>query len=949
MQKSLNVYFVGMKNLRTVLSLLAILFLSTATAQTYKISGTVTDRESKDALPGVSIAVYNRTDSNNKKGTVTDADGSFTIDGLEAGRYRIKISYVGYEPVMRSINIDGDVKLDNIALSASSTSLKNVVVEGKMARAEQKGDTTQFNAGAFKTNPDANAEDLVTKMPGITTDNGTLKVNGENVKQVLVDGKPFFGDDPATAVKNLPAEVIDKIQVFDKLSDQAQFTGFDDGQAQKTINITTKQGKNNGQFGKIYAGYGTDNRYIAGGNVNLFKGSRRISIIGLSNNINQQNFNTEDLLGVVGTNSGQQRGGFGGMRSNGGQRGGGNFQRGGGGNDVSNFLTGQQAGIAATNALGINYSDNWGKKIKVSGSYFFNNSNTNNTTTLDRQYITSDNAGLVYHENSSSNAKNTNHRFNFRFEYDMDSSNSIIISPRLSVQQNKTTTTLAGNNVLTDTIPVSYTNNNTSAENIGYNFSNNILYRHKFSKKGRTLSLNLNTQTNYRSTDGSLYALNGYNHKDTTTTDQQYSLTSGGYTVSPNISYTEPISKIGLVQISYNPSFTKNQSSKATNDKDSALGTYTDLNKALSNQFDNTYNTQNGGISYRINNKKLSASAGVSVQYATLSGEQVYPVSNTTEKNFSSVLPNAMFNYRFSTGKNFRFIYRTNNNAPSISQLQNVVDNSNPLLLKSGNPSLQQDYQQTIIMRYGATNTKKATSFFIFAYANFANNYIGNATFIPTKDTTINNISVLQGSQLSMPVNLDGYFSGRTFITYGLPLGFIKSNLNLNGGANYTRTPAMINSRINLSDNYTYNGGLTLSSNISEKVDFTLSYTGNYSIIKNSIQTQSDNSYYFQTTSLKFNWIFLKGFVLNTNLNHTLYTGLSQSYNQEFLLWNAAFGYKFFKDRSLELKLSVYDILNQNRAINRTTTETYIEDSHTNVLQRYFMLNLTYTLRKFKM
>lgn len=308
-----------------------------------------------------------------------------------------------------------------------------------------------------------------------------------------------------------------------------------------------------------------------------------------------------------------------------------------------------------------------------------------------------------------------------------------------------------------------------------------------------------------------------------------------------------------------------------------------------------------------------------------------------------------MLMYRFSRTKNLRIMYSTSTNPPNITQLQDVIDITNPLLLKTGNPNLKQDYDHNITLRYGATNTKNATNFFAFGMVQFTQNYIGNASFIPTKDTLFSDgFPVNRGSQLNMPVNLDGYMNARTFLTYGFPVKAIKSNLNLNAGFNYSHTPALINNLTNFSNNYTLTGGLTVGSNVSENVDFTLTYSGNYSIVKNSLQTELNNKYYQQNTTLRFNWIFLKGFVFNTNMTHTLYTGLSQSFNQSFLLWNASFGYKFLKNRSLDARISVNDILNQNRSISRTVTETYIEDSYTRVLQRYFMFTLTYTLRNFR-
>lgn len=940
--------------------IVTILFVSLAfvtKAQNLKISGRLLDRgDTSVPLIGASVTVAPTSDTTKRTGTVTDENGMFSLENLTTGTYQLEVRYVGYKTYTHTVSLfNTDLQLADIPLYASANTLQNVTIVGKQIKAQQLDDTTQFNANAFKTNPDANAEDLVTKMPGVTSDNGNLKVNGEDVKQVLVDGKPFFGDDPATAVKNLPAEIIDKIQVFDKLSDQAQFTGFDDGQTQKTINIITKRGKNNGQFGKVYAGYGTDGRYLAGGSVNLFKNDTRISIIGLSNNINQQNFNSEDLLGVIGNSSGRNRGGGGrGGYSGGGHgsgyQGGGGRGGGSGGSDASNFLVGQQGGITTTNSIGLNYSDDWGKKIKVSGSYFFNSTNNVNNTNLRRQYITAADSNLVYNETSATTAKNQNHRLNFRFEYTIDSSNALIITPKLSIQNNSTNTTLNGTNTLLGDLLTSTTNDHNSAQNTGYSLNNNILFRHKFARQGRTISVNIGTQYNSRTGSGDIYSLNQFIQSDTTLLDQNYNLTSGGYTISPSVNYTEPIGKLGQLMVYYNPSYNKSNSDKETYDLNPLTGTYSDFDTLLSNKYDNTYITQRGGVNYRIGNRKLRGMIGVSEQYATLKGTQVFPHDFTLQKTFSNVLPMAMLNYRFNTGTNLRIMYRTNTDAPSISQLQDVIDISNPLLLKTGNPDLKQDYQHTIIMRYGSTNPKTSHSFFVFLYGNYIKDYIGNQTIIPTKDTLFSNGYLInKGSQLTRPVNLDGYFNLRGFVTYGTPVDLIKSNLNLSGGLTYNRLPALVNESTNLANNYALTGSVAVSSNISENVDFTLSYTGNYNIVKNSLQTSLDNTYYSQVTTLKFNWIFLKGFVFNTNVNHQLYTGLSQGYNQSYFLWNASLGYKFLKDRSLEAKISVYDILNQNRAVTRTVTETYIEDSYTNVLRRYLMLNVTYTLRNFKM
>ncbi len=930
----------NLKHISIIISILLYNY-SIAHAQTdFTINGRILEEDDElTPVIGATIRLASLTDTSVGTGTVSDIDGYFTLRGIGSGQYRISVSYIGTQPFEQIISVTNENKeLGTIRLKNQSRMLDQVIVQGQQIRVKQLGDTTEFNAGAFKTNPDASAEDLLSKMPGVTSEGGTVKVQGEEIRQVLVDGKPFFGDDPSAALKNLPAEVIDKIQVFERLSDQSQFTGFDDGQGQKSINIITKSGSNTGQFGKIYAGYGSDDRYTAGGNINLFNGDRRISIIGLSNNINQQNFSSEDLMGV--SSGGRSGGGRGGGRMPGG---------GGSGRGGNDFLVGQQGGITATNSLGINYSDTWGKKINVSGSYFLNTTQNDNKTELTREYFTAADSGLNYQEKSATANNNTNHRFNFRFDYTIDSSNSLLITPRLSIQNNAYQTNLTGNSFLTGQSPIGNIINNNQSDNLGYNFNNNILYRHRFAKRGRTLSANLGTQLNTRNGESAVYSLNEYLGADTTLLDQQSDLLTNGYTLSGNITYTEPVGEKSQVMINYNPSFTENHSDKETFNYSPADNGYTLFDSLLSNKYDNTYTTHRGGLNYRFNDQKVNFMIGANMQHALLEGEQFFPYTFQLRQSFTNILPQAMFNYKFSQGQNLRLMYRTATNAPSITQLQQVPDITNPLLLRTGNPNLIQDYTHTMVLRYGKTNTANAHSLFFFTHASYTDDYIGSETIIPSNDSVFtDNITIRRGSQLTRPVNLDGNWNTRSFFTYGLPLSIIKSNLNMNAGVSFRRTPSLVNGQANYSNNYAPSAGVVVSSNISEQLDFTFSYNGNYNIVRNTLQQQTDNSYYSHLASFRVNWLPHDRIVLNTSLDHNMYSGLNQGFNQQFLLWNAYAGYKFLKDRSLEARISVYDLLNQNQSISREITDTYLEDSRTRVLTQYFMFSLTYTLRNFK-
>jgi uncharacterized membrane protein YgcG len=930
---------------KRILLLINLLLLSGSIvfAQNTTVRGVLIDAKDNQPVLNVTVQLASTMDTSNKQAALTDPDGIFTLT-VPAGSYTLTTTTLGYESIIRTLTLSGaPVDLGTIALKGTAAQLQNVTVQSTVLRTDQNGDTTAFNANAYKVNPDANAEDLIIKMPGVTNDNGTIKVNGEDVKRVLVDGKDFFGDDPNAAIKNLPAEIIDKIQVYDRASDQAAFAGFDDGNQQKTINIVTRRGRNNGMFGKVQAGYGIgeegDNgRYTLGGNINFFNGDRRISLVGLANNINQQNFSSEDLLGV-------SSGSGGGGRSGGGRRGGsgGSGFTGGagsyGGDAASNFLVSQQGGITETQSIGINYSDTWGKKLKATGSYFFNRSDNSNTAELTRTYITDTN--LVYTERGFTRSVNNNHRASLRIEWTIDSANSIILNPRLSYQQNETNRNLGGATTLGESIRQDTINNLYNAVNNGYNFSNSALWRHRFAKQGRTLSVNLDTRLNSKTGNGSLYS------SGDTVLNQRNDLDAAGTTLSMGINYTEPISDKSQLQVNYSPSYNHNTSDRSTYNYDGAG--YTDLDTGLTNRFTNNYTYHRGGVGYRYNDSLFSFNATLNAQYATLDGTQTYPLQLDVNRNFTNLLPQAMFNYRFSRKENIRVFYRTNNNAPSITQLQNIVDNSNPLFLRTGNPDLVQDYIHSLGIRYGKTGIGKGDGLFVFANGSYVKDYIGNATYIASGDSmTVRNVRLNPGTQLSLPVNLDAAWRGSAFLTYSLPVTRIKSNINLSGGFTYNRTPAIINNLENFATNYAFNGGLVVGSNISENLDFTVTYNGACTIAKNSLQSQSNFSYYTQTTSLKLNWIFLKGVVFNTNLTHTLYSGLGDSYDRQFLLWNASLGYKFLKSKALQADIYAFDILKQNNSINRTITDTYIEDSRTQVLQRYFMLRLTYTLRAFK-
>jgi len=920
-----------------------------------KLTGTLTDADDHSPMIGASVKLFPVSDSTQWQGMVTNDSGKFEFSNLSKGLYQLQFNYTGYKAFEQKAFVNNtDKNLGEIALSKNTTVLKDVNIVENQTRVEQKTDTSEYNSRAYKTNKDATAEDLVTKMPGITSENGTVKAHGETVQKVMIDGKEYFGDDASLALKNLPSEIVDRVQVFDRMNDQSNFTGFDDGNSQKAMNILTKNGMNNGLFGKFYAGYGylTDSRYSAGASLNWFKGNRRLSFIGMSNNVNQQNFSSQDLLGLTGSSGGGGprgggMGGFGGGRGGSGRGGGGNWNQGN-----NNFLVGQSGGIATTHSAGINYTDVFGKKnnIKLSGSYFFNLTDNLNKTELTRSYFNTGDTSTVYKEANTTTSRNMNHRINLRLEYIIDTNNILTFTPKFNYQDNSQTNEIDAQNLFSEGTTLSRTLSTYTSKSNGYNASGDLLFQHRFNKRYRTLSINAATTINNKYGNTSQLAQNNYETvSDSSTLDQQGNSASTSYKVNGNVTYTEPAGKTGMVQLSYEPSYTWNKVDKETFNSDTAAKTYSLLDTSLSNRYDNDYMTHRASASYRVKGEAYNITIGLAGQYALLTGATLFPFSSNTVRSFYNLLPNAQFNYKFKNGSNLKISYRTSTNPPSVQQLQNVIDNTNPLLLSAGNPDLKQSFSHFLMTRYGYTSLKKGQTFFAFASFNYTQNYIGNSTLIAASDTLLNDMVTLRtGSQLTQPVNLNGNMSVNSFFTYGLPITKIKCNINFNAGFNYTRTLGLINNATNWSNTYGVNGGLVLSSNINEKIDFTVSYNGNYNIVKNTLQTSANNNYYTHNANLKFNWQFWKGFVLNTGLQNTLYSGISNGFNQNIFLWNAALGYKFLKDESLDVRFSVNDVLNQNSGISRTVTETYVEDSKNQVLKRYLMVTVTYTLRNFK-
>jgi len=907
--------------------------LAEADQNSSRVRGTILEKDTYKALVGVNVVFYNLKDTT-LSFTYTDNNGWFIIPRMPYGEFRMEITHIGYQKVTENITVaEKRVEVGRIFLKPEVVPLQSVEVTGVLALAVQIGDTTQYNADAFTTTLDATAEELILKMPGIVDNDGTIQTLGENVVQVLVDGKPFFGDDPTTALKNLPAEIIDKIQIYDQQSDQSLLTGIDDGNTKKTINIVIKPGMKVGQFGKIYAGYAPESLYQAGANLHLFNGERRTSIIIQSNNINSQNFGINDMLGAM-------KGGPGG----GGERGSGD--PGGGDGGMVGGMGDSKVGLTETHAFGLNFQDKLFSKIEVAGSYFFNYTNNDNNSRYYRQYTYDPDADHDYYYTDQSRIKNINHRFNLRMDYDITKRDKILFTPSLAVQLNNRHS-LSNSENYTDDLLFNTLENRYRSNQTGINLTNNIMYRHEFIKNSRILMISLNNSYNGQDGDNRLESLTE-TESDSEVVNQQSQIDGFGRNIGTNISFVEDLGRFGRATVYYNVNRNTNSSNKKTYDFSYVTGEFSEIDTASSSVFDNNTHSQEIGFGHSLNYNQFLLNSRLNYQTLTMTNDQSYPEILKGKKVFRSILPSLMLKYKFSPTSNVIFRYTGTANTPELKQLQEVLDNHIPEMLSIGNAALVQQFNHSLSIRFGTSNISKATFFYTTFSGTYAENFIGERTIIATTEAlNWNDIKIGEGCQLTVPENFSGYYTIRAASSYGFPIKLIKSNLNLNLTGNYSHVPGYLNYSKYNANNTDAGAQIGISSNISRNFDFNISTGLSLNSTRSSLNSSENTQYLSQRSSFRLDWTIWKGFNIQIDLNYQYYERGSTNMDNTAFLWNVAFGKKFFKNDRGDLHVYFYDILNQNNNITRRVTDTYIEESQSEILGRYFMLKFTYSIRNF--
>ncbi|MBK5271092.1 MAG: TonB-dependent receptor, partial [Bacteroidia bacterium] len=715
-----------------------------------------------------------------------------------------------------------------------------------------KNDTVQFNASGFKTKPNATVEDLLKKLPGVEVDKeGNVKSQGEQVQKVYVDGKEFFGNDPKLATKNLTADMVESIQVFDDMSDQAKFTKIDDGSRNKTVNIKLKKDRNKGYFGRALAAYGDQGRYEGNMSINKFNGNQRISLLFNINNINKPGFSFSDIISSMGGFSGFGGGGGGGFGGGGGGGfGGGGGGFGGGGGGFGGFGGSGSTGIIKSLSTGLNYSDLWANKIKVSGSYFFSNSNTEQRqNTLRQSFFPGDSTANLNRE-TYSNTKNQNHKFNLRLEYQIDSANSLIYIPSVTLQHSENfnqDTSFSISQIPAKQYLAITGNSINSNERNGVNIGNNFLFRHKFTKIGRTLTVGWNNTFGNSQSDGLTYSDNEFFRQDGTVVgsfiqNQQNKQKTNTRNNIISTSYTEPIGLNKLLEFNYAYTNNVSESNKQTYNYNSTTFKYDNPNLLLTNNFKNTFLAHRVGLNFRVQEKKYNYQFGLAVQQSTLESNSYQGLTgkdSLAKRSYTNFFPTANFNFTPARSKNLRFSYNGRTNQPSISQLQNVPDATDTLNISIGNPDLKEEFNHSVNISY---NTFNAVSFRFIA---------ANLRFSATQNKIVNSIRYAGPTQIIRPENVNGYFTTSSFITLGLPFKTPKlkgSSLNFNNNMSFTRDVSLLNGKENIGKTFTASQGAGINFN-KEKFDVGVKLNIAYTDIGYSVNTTLNEKYFTQTYS----------------------------------------------------------------------------------------------------
>ena len=887
----------------------------------FSLKGVIVDTLKNEPVEFATISLIPKGETTALKYALTNSNGGFEILSIPGGVYNMRVEYLGYKAVTREVNFSRQRAVDvgKIGMIEDVSAFEAVTVSAMGNPITVKKDTIEFNAASFKTTENDALEDLLKKLPGIEVDSdGNITANGKTITKIMVDGKAFFLNDPQLATKNLPAKIVDKVRVVDRRSEQAQFTGIDDGNDETVIDLSIRPGMMNGWFGNMTGGYGTEDRYQAAGTAGRFSSSSQLMFIGNANNTNNRAFS--DMAGSM-------------MRGAGGGAGmaGGNVRIGGA------LMSLGGSGITTSWMLGANGSyetDN--RKLRVGGSYSFGSSDNVSEGIGTRRTFLEDST-FVYDQSTKNINSSDNHSASFELDWKLSDKTSILFRPRVSITKGvsegisdyNTTGFIGG-------ADLSGGDSRTYLTNDGQNLSGDLLFRQRLNKPGRTFSVNLTYS--YSNSDS-----NGHNESETyindQTTglsetniiDQKYNTLDKSYSMGARASYTEALGGNFFLELAYRYNYSKSQSTKEAFNHNGITNAWDIRDDDYSTDFTNTFITQQAEVNLRKNGEKLSYTVGMNAMPSRTKSVGGVQDIDRSVVNFS---PIARIEYRFSDVNNLRINYRGSTRQPTISQLQPVPDNSNPLRIPVGNPDLLPSFTQNLSLEYRSTNRATFRSMSASIGGNYVINSIVNKTWYEDG-----------GVQYSQPVNEDGVYSLDGRFMYNTPIAKSKfyvmnnTSVDYNNGISYSNALRNETQTLSVSEmlNLTYRG---------TKVEVRVGGRARYYKSWYSINTNAKSATWNNSAEASFNWTLPAGINLESNFNYIFYVGYGTGYNEPSAVWNASATKLLFKNMGT-LSVRIFDILKEARSVNMSQTDNYFQETRNIILGQYVMVSFTYRFGTF--
>ncbi|MDO3626670.1 outer membrane beta-barrel protein [Mucilaginibacter sp. BT774] len=917
-----------------------------ATAQTGReVHGTVTD-STKLGVPGANIKLI--SDKGDSTVTITDPTGKFVFPAVNGTKLTLTVSSIGYQRIKKHFSLDADTKpatLGTVILKQENNTLQGVTIVG-VNPVTLKEDTVEYKASAYKVRENAPVEDLIKKLPGVDVDvNGNITTQGKQVTKVRINGKDFMGGDVQSATKNLPADVVENIQMIDDYGDQANLTGVKTGEPDKIMNITIRKDKNYGYFGQATAGDGEDalpksqglpddNRYLFNLNAFRFNGDQQMALLGSVNNTNVNTFSFNSNTG-----GGGGGGGFGG---GGGGRG--NAARGA---QNSGSLITTQNGITDAHSIGANFRDQWGKKLSVYGSYSVSD-NTVSTNSTNFQQNTSLQNPSTINQRSNELDKNFNERFTWNMEYKPDTVNYLKITPTFTYATTRTTENEADStrfpyNPIRNAVFNTYTSSTSNAPAYGIT----ALYNHRFHRKGRNFSLNVNIN----SAPSTLYQHVVYNYTLGTPpgpVNQVLHTNSRTTTIGTTLSFLEPIGKRDYLEVNYALSHSHTTNSKSA---DSSIVT-TDFpsipDTLRSTDYNYNFTTNRFGLNYRFVEKKYNYTFGLSAQPAVLDGYS--PLTGlTTHVNTFNWIPTARYIYNFSRSQAFSLNYNGSSSQPSFTQLQPTTDVSNASYPVQGNPFLKPQFTNNFSIRYNQ---------FSFATGNIL---FANVSFQKIDNQIVTNLITYasKSSILTQYLNADGYYNISGNFTYAKPWDNRKFTLMFTGTVNYSNGVSYLTNvgasgdsvaNKNIAKNLQMTPGLRFRVNFTDIIDAQV--LTNYVINRtdNSVKNPLNQNLLTRTWNIGVNGKnYFKDWTVSYDygkaINYGYSSALGKVTNPNIL--NMYVERRFLKDHRATIRLSAFDLFNQNTGFSTSSVPGSYTETHINRLSRYYLATFTLRLQKF--